>query len=213
MNSETLAKYHQDQASLSETDESKAFKAIHSDSSQDDWATFYTDCRPLMVKYAVRAGVKGSVLDDIVANVMMKLFVMVSVKGIDTGATSKGYLAVMVRHEACDYYRATKDFYGNESGMLCCSAKEELQFDSVQYDDDGEVYDLAVRQKLEDLTRAMGIVKKKVAASSWQMFCDVTIEGLSAQEVAEDMGVKTQTVYQRNFQIKRMIRSEAGFEQ
>jgi RNA polymerase sigma factor (sigma-70 family) len=213
MNSETLARHHQDQASFSETDECKSFKAIHSDSGQDEWATFYADCLPLLVKYAVKAGVKGAVLDDVVANVMMRLFTIISAKKGGAECTSNGYLAVMVRHEAYDYYRATKDFYGNESGMLCCSAKEELQFDSVQYDDDGEVSDLAVRQKLEELTRAMAIVKGKVAASSWQMFCDVTIEGLSAQEVAVDMGVRTQTVYQRNFQIKRMIRREAGVEQ
>jgi len=181
--------------------------------NQVDWNAFHAYCMPLMTLYARRAGLRSVDAEDIAANAMMKLFVLISQKRLQTDPRFKGYIAIMIKHEVHDYYRLTKEFYGNGSGMLCCSAKEELQFDSVQYDDDGEVSDLAVRQKLEDLTRAMGIVKKKVAASSWQMFCDVTIEGLSAQEVAEKMGVKTQTVYQRNFQIKRMIRREAGVEQ
>lgn len=211
MNSEKPARSHQ--ARSSKTDESKAFREIHSKSSQDEWAAFYVDCQPLLVKYAIRAGVRGAVLDDVIANVMMRLFVIVSTKRGCIKGSFKAYLAVMIRNEAHDYYQATKAFYGNESGMLSSSAKEELQFDSVQYDDDGEVSDLAVRQKLEELTRAMEIVKRKVAASSWQMFCDVTIEGLSAEDVARTLGVKRQTVYQRNFQIKRMICREAGVEQ
>jgi hypothetical protein len=66
--------------------------------------------------------------------------------------------------------------------------------------------DVEVRQKLEILALGMEKVKKRVAERSWEMFYEVTVENVPGIEVAQKFGVKPQTVYQRNFQILKMIR-------
>lgn len=185
---------------------------IHPETMEVDWTAFYNRCFSLMTRYALRAGLRGADAEDVVANAMKKLFLLVSERRIQTDVSIKGYLAVMIRHEVYDYYQTIKEFYGNGLGMLCDAAKPEVQFEFGKYDENGEVSDVEVRHKLETLTQAMQLVRSRVAEKSWQMFCEVTIEGAQPQEVAEKLGVKIQTVYQRNFQIKRMIREASGMD-
>ena len=58
----------------------------------------------------------------------------------------------------------------------------------------------------------MNEVMTRVEARSWQIFCDVTIDEIPGIEVAEKYGIKPQTVYQRNFQILRMIKERCDLE-
>ena len=208
MTNESLTNSHQ--TNTCHPDVSAIFRSLHSESSQEEWAAFYACCTALMTRYALRAGLRGADASDVVATAVSKLFVLVSQGRIQTDGTVKGYLAVMIRHEACNMHRHLKEFYGNGVGMLSYTAKQEMQFDGGLYDENGDVADIEVRQKLEVLSRAMKAVRSRVAESSWQMFIDVTVECLPPQDVAEKLGVKPQTVYQRNFQIKRMIREACG---
>lgn len=208
MTNESLTNSHQ--TNTCHSDVSAIFRSLHSESSQEEWAAFYACSAPLMTRYALRAGLRGEDARDVVATAISKLFVLVSQGRILTDRTFRGYMTVMIRHEAYDMHRHLKEFYGNGVGMLSYTAKEEMQFDGGRYDENGDVASIEVRQKLEVLSRAMKTARSRVAESSWQMFIDVTVEGLPPQDVAEKLGVKTQTVYQRNFQIKRMIREACG---
>ena len=178
----------------------------------DAWDLFFEEYYPLVLKYAGKNGMKGEDREEIGSRVISRMFQHVSRNKFKINGSLRSYLAIVVKHEVIDYFNETNRFYGNGSAILSPLAKNLFQQDGEKYDEFGELIDLEVKHKLQILEKAMCVVRNRVAKRSWQMFCDVTIEGIRAKEVAEKFGVKTQTVYQRNFQILRMINEKCKFD-
>ena len=85
-------------------DQNKALGEIQPARIEMDWTVFYKRCCVLMTKYALRTGLRGADVEDVVANAMKKLFVLVTENRIQTEGSINGYLAVMIRHEVYDFY-------------------------------------------------------------------------------------------------------------
>lgn len=187
-------------------DETEFFNAINQVSGPDGWRYFFKKYHPLLMRYASRKGMKRVECEDIASEVMTTLFIRVLEKKFQLTGPFRCYLAIIVRNEVINYYRDTERFYGNGLAALSSLAKELVQLNKPQYTDLGEVVDVEVRQKLEILADGMEKVKKRVAERSWEMFYEVTVENIPAIDVAQKLDVKPQTVYQRNFQILKMIR-------
>lgn len=187
-------------------DEAEFLNAIKQVNGPAGWKHFFKKYHPLLMRYATRKGMNRVESEDIASEVMTTLFIRVLEKRFQLTGPFRCYLAIIVRNEVIDYYRNTERFYGNGLGALSNLAKNVVWENQDQYTDLGEVVDLEVRQKLEILAEGMEKVKKRVAERSWEMFYEVTVENVPSMEVAQKFNVNPQTVYQRNFQILKMIR-------
>ena len=187
-------------------DETEFLNAIKQITGPEGWKFFFKKYHPLLMRYASRKGMKLVESEDIASEVMTTLFIRVLEKKFQLTGPFRCYLAIIVRNEVINYYRDNERFYGNGLAALSSLAKDVVWIKPDQYTDLGEVVDVEVRQKLEILALGMEKVKKRVAERSWEMFYEVTVENVPGIEVAQKFGVKPQTVYQRNFQILKMIR-------
>lgn len=180
------------------------------DSGTVIWDQIYQTYYPCLLRYARRGGVSAGDAEDIAAEVLKKFYIQVTQRQLPLVGSFHGYLAAMVRNAVIDHRHANRAFYGNGCGMLCSAARPEIQVPRTPYTETGELSDVEIRQKMEILTEAMTRVRSRVVVKSWQMFWAVTAEGVPAQDVAQQFNVQVQTVYQRNFQIRRMLRVECG---
>jgi len=189
--------------------------ATPSESHLDDsgtmaWDQIYQTYYPCLLRYARRGGANAGDAEDIAAEVLKKFYIQTTRRQLPLVGSFHGYLAAMVRNAVIDHRHASRAFYGNGCGMLCPSARTEVQMPQTPYTETGELSDVELRQKMEILTEAMTRVRSRVVVKSWQMFWAVTVEEVPAQDVAQQFNVRVQTVYQRNFQIRRMLRVECG---
>ena len=187
-------------------DETDFLKAINEITGPEGWKHFFKKYHLLLMRYASRKGMKLVESEDIASEVMTTLFTRVLEKKFQLTGPFRCYLAIVVRNEVINYYRDNERFYGNGLAALSSLAKDLVWIKHDHYTDLGEVVDVEVRQKLEILAEGMQKVKRRVAPRSWEMFYEVTVENVPGIEVAQKFGVKPQTVYQRNFQILKMIR-------
>jgi RNA polymerase sigma factor (sigma-70 family) len=194
-------------------DEAEFLNAIKQVNGPAGWKHFFKKYHPLLMRYATRKGMNRVESEDIASEVMTTLFIRVLEKRFQLTGPFRCYLAIIVRNEVIDYYRNTERFYGNGLAALSNLAKNVIWENQDQYTDLGEVVDLEVRQKLEILAEGMEKVKKRVAERSWEMFYEVTVENVPSMEVAQKFNVNPQTVYQRNFQILKMIRKACDLSQ
>jgi RNA polymerase sigma factor (sigma-70 family) len=181
------------------------------DSGTVAWDQIYQTYYPCLLRYARRGGASASDAEDIAAEVLKKFYIQVTQRQLPLVGSFHGYLVAMVRNAVIDHRHANRAFYGNGCGMLCAIARTEIQIPQTPYTETGNLSDVEVRQKMEILAEAMTQVRSRVVAKSWQIFWAVTAEEIPAQDVARQFNVRVQTVYQRNFQIRRMLRVECGF--
>jgi RNA polymerase sigma factor (sigma-70 family) len=192
--------------------ESKFLDSLNSLDESEAWTMFFKEFYPLVLNYAGRYGMKGEDREEIGARVISRLFQHISKNKFQINGSIRSYLSTVVKHEVIDYFKETNRFYGNGSAILSPLAKNLIAQNDEKYNENGEPIDPEVQHKLQILQKAMIEVKKRVEARSWQIFCDVTIEEIPGIEVAEKYGIKPQTVYQRNFQILRMIKERCDLE-
>ena len=192
--------------------DSKFLESLNSMDESEAWTMFFKVIYPLVLNYAGRYGMKGEDREEIASRVITRLFQHISKNKFQINGSLRSYLSTVVKHEVIDYYKETNRFYGNGSAILSPLAKTPFVQEDDKYNEDGLPVDPEVQHKLQILQKAMNEVIKRVEARSWQIFCDVTIEEIPGIEVAEKYGIKPQTVYQRNFQILRMIKERCDLE-
>ena len=192
--------------------DSKFLESLNSMDESEAWTMFFKEFYPLVLNYAGRYGMKGEDREEIGSRVISRLFQHISKNKFQINGSIRSYLSTVVKHEVIDYFKETNRFYGNGSAILSPLAKNLIAQDSDKYNEDGLPVDLEVQHKLQILQKAMNEVMTRVEPRSWQIFCDVTIDEIPGIEVAEKYGIKPQTVYQRNFQILRMIKERCDLE-
>ena len=192
--------------------DSKFLESLNSMDESEAWTMFFKVIYPLVLNYAGRYGMKGEDREEIASRVITRLFQHISKNKFQINGSLRSYLLTVVKHEVIDYYKETNRFYGNGSAILSPLAKTPFAQEDDKYNEDGLPVDPEVQHKFQILQKAMNEVIKRVEARSWQIFCDVTIEEIPGIEVAEKYGIKPQTVYQRNFQILRMIKERCDLE-
>ena len=192
--------------------ESKFLESLNLMDESKAWTMFFKEFYPIVLNYAGRYGMKGEDREEIGSRVISRLFQHISKNKFQINGSLRSYLSTVVKHEVIDYYKETNRFYGNGSAILSPLAKNLFAQDSDKYNEDGLPVDPEVQHKLQILQKAMNEVMTRVEPRSWQIFCDVTIDEIPGIEVAEKYGIKPQTVYQRNFQILRMIKERCDLE-
>jgi RNA polymerase sigma factor (sigma-70 family) len=117
----------------------------------------------------------------------------------------RSWLRTIVRTKIADHFRRRAhgaQGQGGTAAQLHLAEMADPLHDSRLEDSDADVasdHALVVRQ-------AMELIKPQFSPQNWNAFWQVAVEGRSAVEVAQQLGVNPQAVRQANYRIRRRLR-------
>ena len=169
---------------------------------QEAWHQIVHLYGPLVHKWCRRSNLK----DDDLADVFQETFRSVSTHlktfspAKDVGSF-RSWLRTICRTKVADHFRKLNQQPAGQGGT---DANRRMSVVPNPLGDDdeeeaGEDHALLVQ-------RTMDLIKPEFSKQNWKAFLRVAIEGCSAVEVAESIGVNAQVVRQANYRIRRRLR-------
>lgn len=161
---------------------------------------------PLVHRWCKRSGLD----DNDLADVFQESFRAVS-RNLHSFSPNKSvgafrsWLRTIVRTKIADYYRRRAQQASGQGGTAAqlqlsemADPLQDAQFEESQAEVASD-HALVVRQ-------AMELLRPQFTPQNWNAFWQVAVEGRSAVEVAEQLGVNAQAVRQANYRIRRRLR-------
>jgi len=160
---------------------------------------------PLVHRWCRRAGLR----EDDVADVFQETFRSVAAHlGSFQPARSVGsfrsWLRTIVRSKVVDHFRRAGQQPQGAGGTIAQLEMARVA-DPLADDAEGEEEE-AAEDHAVIVQRAMELIRPEFSSRNWTAFQQVALEGRTAVEVAEEMGVNAQTVRQANYRIRRRLR-------
>jgi RNA polymerase sigma-70 factor (ECF subfamily) len=160
---------------------------------------------PLVEHWCRRWGVKGADVDDLVQEVFQAA--AQSIEGFRrdrAGDTFRGWLRAITRHKVMTFWRT----HGQQPEVFGGSeAQQRLQEvpDSEPVDDPADA-----EQVSAVFHRALGLLHSEFEQRTWQAFWRITVDGLSAVDVAAELGMTASAVRMAKSRVLRRLREELG---
>jgi RNA polymerase sigma-70 factor (ECF subfamily) len=171
----------------------------------DAWSFFVFVYRPLIVKWALRFGAPEDDANDVAQEVISS--VLDSLKSFDkserTGAFRK-WLKTITHRRTVDFLR--------KRGVIA-DGGTAAQDDIRQIPDLGEetsTFVPADDDRIIELQRALEYWKNKVKPHTYKAFHRVVIDSQEPQQVADDLGIDIQVVYQACSRMLSRLRQHLG---
>ena len=157
---------------------------------------------PLMFSWCRRAGLSahdaGDLLQDAWAAVSANL---VRFDHQGPGATFRGWLYTIVRNKVRDFHRRGESIQG-EGGTEAQQRWQELpDREAEESRADPQTGETAL------LRRAVSEIRGEFEERTFRMFWQTNVEGRPAGDVASEMGVTTDAVYQAKSRVARRLRA------
>lgn len=173
---------------------------------QEAWNQIVHLYGPLVQKWCRQSGLQ----DDDLADVFQETFRAVSshlksFKPMRDVGSFRSWLRTIVRTKVADHFRRLNNQPagqgGTEAALRIGSIQDPLA-DALEEDDEEE----AATEHTMLVQRAMDLIRPDFSQQNWKAFLKVAIEGQSATEIAEELGVNPQAIRQANYRIRRRLR-------
>lgn len=169
---------------------------------QEAWHQIVHLYGPLVHRWCRRSNLQ----DDDLADVFQETFRSVS-NHLETFSPQRevgsfrSWLRTICRTKVADHFRKLNQYPAGQGGT---DANRRLNSvpDPLGEDDEEE----AVEDHAVIVQRAMELIKPEFTLQNWNAFLRVAMEGCTAVEVAESLGVNAQVVRQANYRIRRRLR-------
>lgn len=162
------------------------------------WTKLEGAYRPLICWWCAKGSVPAQDIDDVAQDVFASL--AKALAGYEH-ESFRGFLWTITRNKICDYWR------GVEKHAQCSSL--QVSFASVEVESNGSVG--AVEQTTKIVFDAIvQLVRSEFSEQDWTAFWRVTVDGETAGEVAERLGITRNMVYLAKTRITRRVREEFG---
>ncbi|MBC8291468.1 MAG: RNA polymerase sigma factor [Planctomycetes bacterium] len=117
----------------------------------------------------------------------------------------RSWLRTIVRTKVADHFRKLNNQPagqgGTEAAMRIGNVADPLA-DPLGEDDEAAAED----EHTLIVQRAMELIRPEFTERNWQAFLKVAIDGNSATEIAQELGVNPQAIRQANYRIRRRLR-------
>ncbi len=166
---------------------------------------------PLVYNWARRTGLKpvdaADVTQDTFTTVSSRL---ASFDSRRQGATFRGWLWTITRNKAADHVRALRQLPTPAGGSANLAALNQLQANQVVHAvaQDELSCEASDHDKNEVIARAMALMRNRFEKSTWQAFWRTVVDGVSPDEVAEELGLSRWAVYKARSRVLQLLRSE-----
>ncbi len=168
------------------------------------WETLVHLYSPLVFSWARRAGLA----DEDAADVVQEVWAAVAghfgrfQKDAESG-TFRGWLWTVTRNKLRDFARVRQNRPAGVGGTVAHGRLQEVP--DAEYPD-SEAGD----GRAELLRRAVQLVRTDFEEHTFRAFWRMTVEGATAAEVAAELGLKVNAVYQAKARVLRRLREELG---
>ena len=171
------------------------------------WQRFVDLYGPLVYEWCRVCGLQPNDAADVAQETFLAVVSKISgFRRERPGDSFRGWLWTVTRNKIRDHFRRLQSIPHGQGGT---AAQRQLE----------QVPDLAANERqtapivadpggLE--RRALEIVRAGVEDRTWEAFWRASVEGQSAKEVAEELGMSAQAVYDANYRIRRRVRRELG---
>jgi RNA polymerase sigma-70 factor (ECF subfamily) len=166
------------------------------------WSDFVARYGPSILEWCRGWGVQDADAQDVTQDVLLKLNGLMARFVYDPAGSFRGWLRTLTHHAWCDLAADRR-----RAGFGAGDGRVFELFASLQAGDDlVEKLDVAFQQEVMD--RAMGRVRQRVSARTWEAFRLTALEGLSGAAAAQRLAMKIARVYGAKSAVKEMIREE-----
>jgi RNA polymerase sigma-70 factor, ECF subfamily len=176
------------------------------------WSRLVELYGPLVYRWSRAAGVPTSDAPDIVQEVFRAVSEHVGgFRRQQAGDTFRGWLWTITRNQARDFFRR-RGHQPNAAGgsdvqtRLLAVAQPEADL-PADLEADGAV---AAESRRYLVRRAVELIRIEFEHSTWQAFWRTTADGVSAVEVAAELGLTPGAVRQAKYRVLRRLRQELG---
>ena len=163
----------------------------------DAWDRFDRLYSPLLHYWARKVGLTADEARDAVQEVLMSLLDKLKQFEHD-GRSFRGWLRTVVQNECRDYFRKRR----REPQPIKDGSLQDLAIiDDSQTFDEREYRAWVAR-------RALQLMQSEFEDSTWRACWGMTVDGRSAREVAEELGITENAVFLARSRVLRRLRKE-----
>lgn len=173
------------------------------ESQEDAWARMTLLYAPLVYFWCRQAGLQSSDAEDVVQEVLVTIASRVGEfeRNRATGSF-RGWLRTITHHKLGDFIRADRQRehvfgeMGSLGSLLVTRNPKELG--------------VAVTREETKLVfnRVLDLIRARFEESTWRAFLRVVMDGAPVRQVAEELGLSVDSVYQAKSRVLRKIRAE-----
>ena len=157
---------------------------------------------PLVYFWCTRAGLQSSDAEDVVQEVLVTVASRVREFERNRAAGSfRGWLRTITRHKIGDFIRASRDRIEVSGDVTALSdltpGHQQVLDETVIGEETKLVYE-----------RVLDLMRTRFEERTWRAFLRVVMDGAPAGQVAEELGLSVESVYQAKSRVLRRIRAE-----
>ncbi len=179
------------------------------DNEANAWQELIHLYSPLILHWCRRQGARDRDCEDILQDVFRTV-----VRNIDRfrkdkpSSTFRGWLRTLTRSRMIDFYRREADnpdpIGGTEANLRFAQIADPTNPDGE--DDDSTEPD----EERQLFLRAIELIREEFKPDTWQAFWRATVDGCSAQDVAEELGMRPGTVRVAKSRVLQRLRDRLG---
>lgn len=175
--------------------------------NDEAWTAFVEKYNPLIEDRCRRAGLQPADVEDVGAEVRLKLIEAMKGFQYDPARRFRGYLQCVVDNVVRTHWRVLK----RRPGWV---GRGEDGDDSIPEPlaSLGDELDRQIQSLMGDVERAVERVQFEVGPDQWRAFELTAVEGLSGAEAAERLGKSIAAVYMAKRRVRGRLQAEAGIE-
>ncbi|MEZ6137974.1 MAG: sigma-70 family RNA polymerase sigma factor [Pirellulaceae bacterium] len=160
---------------------------------------------PLVYTWLRRAGAQSNDAADLMQETFLTLATKLShFDGTIPGATFRGWLWTIAKNKWLDQVRRVQGSYAGGTANLQVLQQLEARLPRIE-DPTHEAADRAAV-----VSRALEIMRAHFAPKTWQAFWRTTVDGVSPDSVADELGITRWTVYKSRARVLERLRRELG---
>jgi RNA polymerase sigma factor (sigma-70 family) len=163
------------------------------------WGEFVERYGPMIRAWCLKWGLQDSDADDVVQEVLVKLFA--AIRKFQYDAT-RSFRAWLTQHAWSDFIAARR----KDPGRYACPIDLAADSTEAQSDLERQIEDAFDAELLE---LALNRVKKRIKAATWDAFQLTVLDGLSGAAAAAKLQIPVAHVFVAKSRVQRMLQEEA----
>ena len=167
------------------------------------WRRFVDLYGPLVFSWLRRTGLPGDDAADLLQDVFLRVSRSIGQFQKRPDGTFRGWLSTIAANRVREYFRHRKD-----APVASGGTEAHLRLQEVAVEEPADPSDAGSTDSL--LHRGLELVRGDFEERTWQAFWRCTVEGYAAADVAADLGMSADGVYQAKARVLRRLREELG---
>ena len=172
-------------------------------SDQEAWASFVQIYAPVVYRYVRRRGLQDADAADVSQEVLRRVAAAMQEFRYDRQRGSfRGWLFTVTRNALQNFREGDR----RRMATLATYARQLIEHPPDEERDDSQIWDEEYERQL--LAEAAEHVRPRFSATTWQAFWQTAVEGKSAPEISQALGISVGALYVARSRVLAKLRIE-----